>query len=80
MTALHRALPLFCILLAACAQTPEVTAALGPEPPGTDYPDLMPWEEIAELESGVADSERDAAAALEARAADLRRRSAAATP
>ena len=71
-----RALPLTVLLLTACAQSPEVAAALGPDPVGTDYPDLLPWEDIAAIETGVPDSEREATLALEARAADLRRRTA----
>lgn len=42
-----RLLPLLLALgLAACAAPPEAEEAFGPEPPGTDYPELMSIEDI----------------------------------
>ncbi len=59
--------------LAACTEFPQVDAALSPNDPGADYPELLPFEQ---LESGQAppsltDSDDDA---LRARAEALRAR------
>ncbi|MDU8945568.1 hypothetical protein [Ovoidimarina sediminis] len=64
-------------LLAACDRRPEVDAALGPPPPGTEYPDLVSTAEILALDADVREEELAANAALEARGDALRGRAAA---
>lgn len=68
------------LALGACANPPDVEAALGPDPAGSDYPALLPIEDI--LGDQPVDSEADTLAqqrldrrvsALKSRAAALRR-------
>lgn len=62
--------------LTACASMPEVDADLGADPPGTDYPTLLPISDLQAIDAGIPDTEVDEAAALEARADALRARAA----
>ena len=63
--------------LAACTSMPEVDADLGVDPPGTDYPALLPIADLQAIDAGIPDTAEDDAEALEARADALRARAAA---
>ena len=65
--------------LAACGRAPEIQAALGPEPEGAEYIDLVPLSDILALQTSDPEAVEEAddllarrAAALRARAAELR--------
>lgn len=67
-------------LLGGCANPPDVAAALGPDPVGTDYPALLPMDEILkgqsydEIAEAQAQDDLDRrASALKSRASALRR-------
>ncbi|MCK0149768.1 hypothetical protein MWU54_07025 [Marivita sp. S6314] len=58
--------------LSACAQFPEVDAALNADNPNPDYPKLVPFEELLTADDPrISETDDDA---LRARAEDLRRR------
>lgn len=59
-------------LLAACAEFPEVDAALANGAPATEYPALLPFEAFASAGDPQLEATDDAA--LQARADALRRR------
>ena len=60
------------VLMSACAEFPEVDAALQSGEPLTDYPTLLPFEQLAgDQQTVLTDADDDL---LLARAADLRNR------
>ncbi|MEM9343404.1 MAG: hypothetical protein AAGA87_10185 [Pseudomonadota bacterium] len=63
-----------CLLLPACAERPEVDAVLGPPPPGTDFPTLLPIEQLETLDVEADPDEALANEALLARGEALQRR------
>lgn len=71
---MRRALASFGLLLtvAACALPPEIERALGPEPPGTAYPALVPLYDVLALDNGDPEAAAEANEALAARAAALK--------
>jgi hypothetical protein len=75
---MRRWLPALALIpaLAACAVPPELESALGPDPAGSDYPDLLPYSEIKAVDTGDPAATAEADAALAARAAALRARAA----
>ena len=76
----HARMFLFLLLLvggfaaAGCDRRPEVEAALGPPPPGSDYPELLSVEAILAVEGDVPEAELEANEALLQRADSLRSR------
>lgn len=64
-------------LLCACSSPPNLEEALGPEPPGTAYPALLPIEDILTDAPPDAATEADAQAALDVRVSALKSRAAA---
>ncbi len=59
-------------LLIACAEFPEVDAALGADDPDAEYPALLPFEQlVSEEDAALEQSDADS---LLARASDLRNR------
>ncbi len=68
---------LLVLSLAGCAPPPEIEAALGPEPEGTGYPELLPLSEILAEAPAETDDPEAADAAMAARVAALKARAAA---
>lgn len=61
-------------LSAACARAPQIDAALGPEPAGNDYPEILPFADILEADNADFAALNKDDAELEERLAALRRR------
>ena len=72
--------PALLILLAACVDRAEVNALLGPPPPGNDYLELLPYDDLLVPEPGPTEADAEMVEALQARADDLRRRAAGIAP
>jgi hypothetical protein len=60
--------------LTACSDLPDMNADLGPEPPGTDYPALLPTTDLQAIDAGIPEDTEAQNEALEARADALRAR------
>lgn len=73
-----RAIPvLFCLLLGACAQFPELDGTVAPDLKNADFPSFVPLDTLSVTNARVIDDPAQTTQDLEARIAKLRARAAA---
>ena len=71
---MRAALFLSCLVLAACSQFPELEGTISPDLAGTDYPALVPIEQLLADSAPVVSDPAATSQSLEERVAALRNR------